>query len=307
MPNTLAHLGAQGILNHLVRPGIDPKLVALGCLLPDIPWIFQRALTITGLNSDPYFIRLYCIAQASLLVTLCLCGALAFLSRTPKEVFLILSVNAAFHLFLDALQTKLANGVHFFAPISWNLWNAGWFWPESLPTYILTGCGILYLIWHWNIGIHTPVTLPQWSTTNIGVSLTLFSFYFLLPIVLIDGPYDANNHFVKTLKEQHSQVGQPIEFDRIPYIHQSSKDVVRAFDGKEFQVANPLFDHSTTISGRGTISAPNEVSFLEIHQHPWGFRNAANLLGILFIGTMWGYSFFNARRHHKDPSEFGAE
>ncbi len=299
MPNTLAHLGAQGVLNHLVKPGIDPKLVALGCLLPDMPWIFQRVITATGLSSDPYSIRLYCIAQASLLVTLCLCGALAFLSQAPRAVFLILSVNSSLHLLLDALQTKLANGVHFLAPISWNLWNVGWFWPESLPTYILTGCGVLYLIWHWESAVYRPFSFPQWSIFNIGLSLTLFLLYFALPIVLIDGPYNADNHFVKTLKERHSRVGQPIEFDRISYIHHSSGDVVRPFDEKEFKVAVPLFEHSTTISGRGTISAPNEVTFIRIHQHPWGLRNASTVLGIIFISTMWGHAFFNAWRRHK--------
>ncbi len=292
MPNTLAHLGAQGVLNHVVRPGIDPKWVGLGCLLPDVPWILQRLVGGLGLTSDPYTTRAYFIAQASLLVTLCLCGALAFLSQRPREVFLILGINSFLHLLLDGLQTKFANGVHFFAPISWDLWNVGWFWPESLPTYMLTGCGLLYVMWHWKTAMNQPITFPNRSFLSIGVSLTMILLYFVLPFIFLEGPRQADNHFVRTFEEKDSRVGKPIEFDRTPYRRTSSGDVVEGFGDERIKVATPLLDHSATISGRGTFSAPNEIKFLEIHEHIWGLRDASSILGIFLIGAMWGYAFF---------------
>lgn len=303
MPNTLAHLGAQGVLNHLVKPGIDPKWVGLGCLLPDVPWILQRLVNGLGLSSDPYTTRAYFIAQASLLVTLCLCGGLAFLSQRPREVFLILGINSFLHLLLDGLQTKFANGVHFFAPISWDLWNVGWFWPESLPTYLLTGCGLLYVIWHWKTAMNQPMTFPHRSFLSIGVSLTMLLLYFVLPFVFLEGPHQADNHFVRTFEEKDSRLGKPIEFDRTPYRRTASGDVVEGFGDERIKVAIPLLDHSAIISGRGTFSAPNEVKFQEIHEHIWGLRDASSILGIILISAMWGQAFFKHwgnRKYIKD-------
>ncbi len=292
VPNTLAHLGAQGILNHLVKRDIDPKLIGLGCLLPDVPWILKRLVTGFELSSDPYTTRLYFIAQASLFVTLCLCGALAFLSQKPQKVFLILGVNAFLHLLLDSLQKKLANGVHFFAPISWDLWNVGWFWPDSLPTYILTGCGVLYLMWKWSTALNQPIPFPPRSILNIGLSLTMLVLYLLLPYVFLEGPRQADNHFVRTLEEKISRIGKPIEFDRRSYIKTSSEDVVEAFGGEKITVTNPPLDHSGTISGRGTFSAQNTVEFQNVHEHVGGLRDASSILGILLLIAMWGQAFF---------------
>ncbi len=299
VPNTLAHLGAQGVLNHLVKRDIDPKLIGLGCLLPDVPWILQRLITGLQLGHDPYTVRLYCIAQASLFVTLCLCGALAFLSQKPQEVFLILGVNACLHLLLDGLQTKLANGVHFFAPISWDLWNIGWFWPESLPTYILTGCGVLYLIWKWSAAVNQPIPFQQRSPLKIGLSVAMIALYFFLPYVFLDGPRQADNHFVRTLEEKDSRKGKPIEFDRRSYIKTPSEDVVDTFGGERLTVANSPLDHSGTISGRGTFSTQNEVKFREMHEHTGRLRDISSILGILLLIAMWGQAFFTQWIHQK--------
>ena len=288
MPNTLAHLGAQGVLNHIVKHDIDPKLVGLGCLLPDIPWILQRLSTGLEWSNDPYTTRLYCIAQASLFVTLCLCASLAFLSQQPREVFLILGINAFLHLLLDALQTKLANGVHFFAPISWDLLNVGWFWPESLPTYLLTGCGVLYLMWAWKTAVNPPIPFSPRSILNIGFSLSMLVLYFVLPLVFLEGPRHADNHFVKTLEEKESRMGKPIEFDRVAYQKTSSVHFVEAFSGERLIVANPMLDHPTTISGRGTFSAQNTVKFQEVHEHAGELRDVSSILGILLLSAMWG-------------------
>ncbi len=303
MPNTLAHLGAQGVLNHLVKRDIDPKLIGLGCLLPDVPWILKRLVTGFELSNDPYTIRLYFIAQASLFVTLCLCGALAFLSQRPREVFLILSINAFLHLLLYGLQTKLANGVHFFAPISWDLWNVGWFWPESLPTYILTGCGALYLMWKWSTAVNQPIPFPPRSILNICLSLTMLILYFVLPLVFLDGPRQTDNHFVRTLEEKNARSGKPIEFDRRSYIKTSSEDVIEAYGGERITVASSLLDHSATISGRGTFSTQNEVKFQEIHEHNGSLRDTSSILGILLLSAMWGQAFvkqWGRQKHKKD-------
>ncbi|WNM57871.1 hypothetical protein [Candidatus Nitrospira allomarina] len=287
MPNTLAHIGVQGFLNQAVKPGIDPKLVCLGCLLPDIPWIFQRVLLGIMPGGDPYTIRLYCIAQASLFVTLVLCGALAFLSKTPKPVFMILGVNVLLHLVLDGLQTKWANGVHLFAPLSWDLWNVGLFWPESLPTYIMTGGGLLYIGWQWQKGISQPLPFSPWSPLKVSISASLLILYFALPLVIIEGPRNANNHFVLTLEETEARPGRPLELDRSSYEKTPTGDMIGLFNGEEIRSTQEILDHSATVSIRGRFVTPTQLDVLEFHEHYSWFRDTGSYLGILLLLGMW--------------------
>ena len=121
MPNTLAHLGVQLALTRCVMRQADPKWIYAGCVIPDLPWIARRILdaSLSGLNA--YDLRLYAIAQSSLVCSLLACGALAALSRTPLASFAVLGLGAGIHLLLDACQIKWANGVHLFAPVSWEL------------------------------------------------------------------------------------------------------------------------------------------------------------------------------------------
>ncbi|HNP61253.1 MAG TPA: hypothetical protein PKM72_10455 [Nitrospirales bacterium] len=287
MPNTLAHIGVQGLLNQAVKPGIDPKLVCMGCLLPDIPWIFQRVLMGLVPGSDPYTIRLYCIAQASLFVTLILCGALAFLTRTPRAVFLILGVNVLLHLVLDALQTKWANGVHLFAPLSWDLWNVGLFWPESLPTYIMTAGGLFYIGWQWRKGISQPLPISLLSPFKLAISASLLILYFALPFVLLEGPRNANNHFVRTLEETAARPGRLLELDRPSYVKTPSGDMIGLFNGEQIGTTQQILDHSATVSVRGRFVTPTQLDVLEFHEHSSWFRDTGSYLGILLLFGMW--------------------
>ncbi len=147
MPNTLAHLGLQAIATRTFIRHADPKWIFAGCILPDVPWILQRAVKTLAPAVDPYALRLYCIVQSSLAGCLLLCAALAFFAARPRQIFAVLAVNSFLHLLLDAFQTKFANGVHLFAPFSWELLNFGLFWPESWITYVLTIFGLAYVIW----------------------------------------------------------------------------------------------------------------------------------------------------------------
>ncbi|MBA3613573.1 MAG: hypothetical protein H0W49_11820 [Nitrospirales bacterium] len=287
MPNTLAHIGVQGLLNQAVKPGIDPKLVCLGCLLPDLPWIFQRVLMGILPGSDPYTIRLYCIAQASLFVTLVLCGALAFLTHTPRAVFMILGVNVLLHLVLDGLQTKWANGVHLFAPLSWDLWNVGLFWPESLPTYIMTGGGLFYIGWQWRKGISQPLPISLLSPFKMAISASLLILYFALPFVLLEGPRNADNHFVRTLEEIEARPGRPLELDRPSYVKTPSGDMIGLFNGEQISTTQEILDHSATVSVRGRFVTPTQLDVLEFHEHSTWFRDTGSYLGILLLLGMW--------------------
>lgn len=296
MPNTLAHFGVQGAISQTVGNRIDPKLVFLGCLLPDLPWIVQRVASLGLPTIDPYTLRLYCIAQASLAVTLCLCAALAMLSTAPAKVFAILGLNAFLHLLLDALQIKWANGVHILAPFSWELWNVGLFWPESLPTYGLTAFGLSYAFWQWREAVARPIPGPTRSLLSIGTATGWFLLYVTLPLVWLSGPAQTNSHFVMTLQAaKEHRIGQYVEFDRNRYIDRRGGDLLRTFAGENLRVANDILDHSALISAQARFIGPETIRILAFHEHT-AFRDLASYVGIGLLGTVWVIAWWKHRR-----------
>ena len=131
MPNTLGHLGVQGVVTRALIRDADLKWICAGVVVPDVPWILQRALRWVLPVELAVDLRLYVIVQASLAWTLVLAGALALATAAPGRVFRVLSLGAVVHLVLDAAQIHWGNGVHFLAPASWRLTRFGLFWPES--------------------------------------------------------------------------------------------------------------------------------------------------------------------------------
>ena len=127
MPNTLGHIGVQGVVTRLVFRDADSRWLLTGCILPDLPWIFQRAAVAAVPSLDLIDLRLYCVGQATLAGGLLLAGVLAALSRRPRVVFGVLGLNVILHLLLDACQRKWGGGVHLLAPLSWQDLRIGLF------------------------------------------------------------------------------------------------------------------------------------------------------------------------------------
>ena len=149
MPNTLAHLGINGLITRTAVKQSDLLLIYLGALIPDIPWIIQRAALALIPALNPYDLRLYCVILASLFFSIILSAALAYLVIDTKRTFMIFNLGSLMHLLLDSIEIKWANGVQLFAPFSWELFNSGFFWPENVSIYFITGFGFIYLIFQW--------------------------------------------------------------------------------------------------------------------------------------------------------------
>ena len=288
MPNTLAHFGAQGFLTRTVLPKADLKIIFLGCLLPDVPWIFTRIVKLLPLDVNLYSLRAYAIVQSSLFLTLFLCSALAVLSVHTFKVFGILAANVVMHLSLDALQTKWANGVHFFLPASWKLLNFELFWPESLITYSLTLFGLMYALWLWRQALSEPPALPRWKMDRIALSSFFLVVYLVLPVVFLKGPLVADNHFIKTLQAKTERVGKHIEFDRTLYIKGEDGDYTKSFARETIQLLNSNGTRSGVASLRGKFVTPNTIRVDEFHEHVWGFRDGSSYIGIALLVSMWG-------------------
>jgi len=286
MPNTIAHFGVQGLTTRFFLRDSDIKWIYLGCLVPDFSWIMQRFVLFVFPDVDGYDLRLYAVVQVSFLFCLLLGLALAVLSTRMWRVFAILALNAFLHLIPDACQIKWANGVHFLAPFSWQMTNFGLFWPESLPTHVMTFFGIAYVLAYWRKGFRSATNIRWRSVTRICAFTALIAVYFVAPFLLIGGPEELDNHFVKTLRDRHERTGSYIEIDRNHYVHTPGGGVMRTFAGEELNVEGVELDRSALLSIRGTFIAEDRVRVEEYHVHSW-IRDGASYLGVLVFSLLW--------------------
>jgi hypothetical protein len=296
MPNTLAHLGAQGVLCRSLLRDANPRWILLGCTVPDLPWIANRALLFALPAIDAHELRLYVIAQASLLSSLLLCAALAALATRWAPVFLVLSLNATGHLLLDALQTKWGNGVHLLAPWVWQPWNLGLFWPESLPTYLLTALGVVFGLWAVHFSYRHPIR-PAWPLpSRAAVFATLLLAYLITPALMSHGPEHADSHSVRTLHDRSDRSGRRVAFDRtwLRVQDDGRRFIVR---GDEQIAAHGMtLDHSGRISARGRFLDPENLWIDEIHEHTGFRRDLASYLGLGLVAATWAAAVVPRRR-----------
>ena len=290
MPNTLAHIGIQSLLTRAVLRDVDLKWVYLGCVIPDIPWILQRVIFYVNPGASPDPLRFYLDVQASFIGCLVLSAALAFLSRQSRRKFLILGINALLHLALDASQTKWANGVHFVAPFSWELTNWGFFWPESLPTYILTAIGLLFILFYWKRSTQIRSEFRRPTGRRLAGFSAFLLVYFTLPLLFLQGPELADNHFMVTLRSPQSRTGRYAEFDRANC--RPAEGYMQCFNSTEIRVTGVFLEKPSTLSLRGTFISENEFRVSESHIHNRAFRNGASYLGLTMIALFWITALF---------------
>lgn len=289
MPNTLAHAGAQGLATRTALPDADLKWVYLGCVIPDVPWILQRVARVGVPGLDPYLLRSYVIIQASLLGCLVLSTAVALLARDFWRVLALLGGNAGLHLVLDAMQTKWGNGVHFFAPVSWEITNWGLFWPESIPTYTLTAFGLLYMGWHWRAsGRDPPEAMWPGVSRVVGIVILLGS-YVLGPLVILQQPIEADAHSLNTLSQSDGKVGRSVAMDRARYGQTKNGYVLFHFGGR-VRVEDMGISAPATVSVRGVFTAEDKIRVNRLHVHASGLRDYPSYLGLTLIAAIWGWS-----------------
>ncbi|UCG12388.1 MAG: hypothetical protein JSU72_18130 [Deltaproteobacteria bacterium] len=295
MPNTLAHLGIQGLTTRALLPDADDKWIYLGCILPDLPWILQRLVRFASNGVDPYDLRLYCTVQASLLFCLLLSLALAMISKQFWKTFAIVGLNSLLHLLLDACQTKWGNGVHLVAPFNWQLTNFDLFWPESFLTHVLTAFGLVYLIASWRRSIRTPPELTLQPVIRLFAFVALLTAYFSLPFLLLMGPERADSHFVKTLRNSRDRPGRYVEIDRGEYSERNSLRLISTFAGENLSVDNVIFNRSATVSVQGTFVSRNQIHVKEYHLHSPLIRDGSTYLGLTVVAMLWLSAFLRGK------------
>jgi hypothetical protein len=287
MPNTLAHLGVQALVGRAVVRGGDVKWIWAACVIPDLPWILQRAARTVLPSLDAYDVRLYAIAQSTLAVSLLLAGALSLLTARPRRVFAILAMGCVLHLLLDATQTKWANGVHLFAPLSWELLNWGLFWPEDRATLALTALGVAYAGFA-AVTIREDLgDLVRPRGIRLAALTVLVALYLALPAALMPRVMAADNHFVRTLSDVAERPGRTVEFDRNAVVIEDGRPSLRAWTGERHPLAGAAPAEAGTVSVRGRFLDGSAVDVLAWHAHPPGVRDAASTAGLAVVLAWW--------------------
>jgi hypothetical protein len=289
MPNTLAHIGAQGFISRPFLTKADIKWIYLGCILADIPWMLQRAVQSIGLAVNPYDLRLYVIIQSSLLFSILLALALAMFSAKYWKAFSILSANALLHLLLDATQVKWANGVHLFAPFSWKLINFGFFWPENIFTYLLAALGLVFFVITWRKASGAESDLRLKSPPRYAGFGVILAVYMVTPLFILNAAEKEDNHFVHTLRDYENRTGKHIELDRKKF--DARAKTIDTFGDEKIQVKGVDLNESEVLSINGTFVAPDTIQVTEYHVHNDVFRDGASYVGLGLVLIVWIFPF----------------
>ncbi len=291
MPNTLAHFGIQALASKAVDRTADIKWVAVGCIVPDLPWITQRLIAFLVPGIDLLSLRVYCLIQASLFFCLLLSGSIALLTRNAGRAFLLLAGNSLVHLLLDAMQTKWANGVHLWAPFSWQLSQFQLFWPEHRISGALTAGGLFIIVYYgWND--RRIVLFLKRSFYPLLLSSLLLISYALLPFMFFDDSIEADNHYVQTLQNKEQRSGKVIGFDRCRY--DRSTATITVFTREKFKLISDLSIADGTISLLGKFTDTHTITTSTVHQHSAG-RDFYSYAGLSILLLLWGSALFSGR------------
>ena len=284
MPNTLAHLGAQALATRTVIRTAEVQWIFLGAVVPDVPWIAGRATRTLLPNLHDHDFWAYYIAQSSLVMSLLLCAAVAAIAARPGRAFVILGVNALFHLVLDGLQHRWGNGVHLLAPVSWESWNAGWFGLDSPAAFVLTGLGavvaVVALLAIWRQRDTPALDLSRRRLAWAGVLLVL---YVGLPVPLRHGPLAADTLSVGTLHDRSNRSGRTIALDRTFYRRDGDRQFIHTYGGDVLSVSNRPLDSDAVVSIRATFVNDTTLFVHDFRDHSGSPRDLLTYVGLAVV------------------------
>lgn len=289
MPNTIAHIGIHAFVTRSIFPWADLKWIFLGAILSDLPFVLKRGITFLGLDVDILDVRLMSVVQASLLFSLVLALVIAQFSNRVVRVFGVLALGVIMHLLLDACQIKWGNGPRLLLPADWSILNFGLFWPEQLPSHLLTLIGAIILVLAFMrplAGQASDLRLPplrRWGLVFAGALV-----YLLGPLLLLDLAERSGAGSVQIIR-QAERSGLSVELDRARFRTHSNGVDVELYSGR-FITLDGIVDElpkSGKISIKGEFTSHNVINATEYHLNHGQFRELASVLGLGVVLAYW--------------------
>lgn len=300
MPNTLGHIGIQVPLSNLFFKKAELQWIALGCLIPDIPWIIQRVLFKLQLF-DPYMINYYTTIQASLFFSVALGVSFSMLSRRSIRIFLLLLFNIVIHLLLDSCEIKWGNGVLLLAPLSWDLTRFDFFWTDHPITFVVSAAGLFFVLFFWRTSTHKDIQLIRPKGTKAAIYFLALGCYILAPALFIGQAEQADIKYLATLEDKQTRPGKTIEAERLPF--SSDKNLVRFFSQEEVQVTGNLPKQASLLSFRGKFITMDTIEVKESHGQSRS-RYWASIVGLISIAGLWTGTIYNQFKQMKFPAKY---
>ncbi len=297
VPNTLVHIGVQGLTNRAISNLIDLKWVLLGCIIPDLPWAFRRALIALVPGIDLYDVTLYAAVQSSLFFCVLLSAVFALFSAKPRLVFGILAVNALFHLLLDTIEIKWGNGVLLLAPLNWELLSFGWVWPDGVLITLLSLTGLAVGTW---VLIHPAskvINVQFKPPSRFVAAIVLLLLYMLSPMALTDGPLSDNLMSIATLKAKQHRIGSEVRIDRRPYQHRADGDVVITLANEPLHIVGDKRATSSQVSLIGMFVDSDTIRVYRLHEFHTPWRDFASYIGLGLVSLVWATALIRERRN----------
>lgn len=290
MPSTLIHLGVQGFASRTLIRDIDLRFVYLACVIPDIPWILQRAIHAIPINVDRAELMLRSGVQSSMFYCLILCMAFALVCRRSASVFAILASGCLFHLLLDITQIKWGRGAIFMAPFDWRTTSWDWLWPEHPLFHFLAFASLGFVLLSWHTIEHRHVLLP-WNRLRYLSAAALAAIYALSPGLFSSHLFEQDVYFARTLAEQETRAGRTVAFDRAAQRVGADETVlVELFTGELVRIEGIPRQVDKLISARGRFNDSGIIEVQDHHFHPAHTRITASLVGLLLVCLIWGQS-----------------
>lgn len=298
MPNTFVHLGVQTLASRAVLKTADFKWIAVGCIIPDLPWIMQRISAFLNIGINSYVLRNYLSVQASFVFCLVLCGAFALAAFEKRKIFVLLGSNSLLHLLLDAVQIKWANGVHLFAPFSWKLTSFNLIWPENSIIFLLTCIGAIVLVCYGYLDRKKIVYLTS-SRSSYTAAMVLILVYLVGPGFFISQMLHSDNHYSATLSKITERPGKCLELDR--GFFRTEDRTVRIYSGERLRISGMMPEHDALVSLRGYCvdTKTIHVTAMHIHSLSRDYSSIIALAGVLFV---WLTALINKRVAFSAPT-----
>lgn len=292
MPNTLVHLGVQGLASRSIAPDVDLRIVYLACVVPDVPWILQRAAITLAPDVDRAELMLRGGVQSSLLFCLILSASLALTMRRSLAAFTVLAIGSLFHLLLDITQIKWGRGAILFAPFDWQLVSLDWAWPENPIFQLATIASLGFVVLTWRSVDHREV-LRGWSAKRHLAALGLLAVYAAAPAYLTGELLAADVYYSQTLSDSTDRTGKPVAFDRAPIsVNGEGIAEVELYTGERLHITGVDPREGSLVSVRGIFSGEKTIRADEAHFHPPHTRIAASIAGLALVLAIWMQSFF---------------
>lgn len=181
MPDLVTHFGTSYLAFRPFPWRVDPRLLFLGALLPDIPWILARVLR--PMSLDPIALYAFLVPFSTPLVVIFLAGLIALLHERRIRCFLTVVIAGLLHIGLDTLQTRPVDGPILFYPFSYRQFSLQWFWPEDAVSYIAVAGSAIVIV----IAMRDPIPPMGFRFKNVGTVLASVFLCGLLALFTQEG------------------------------------------------------------------------------------------------------------------------